>query len=154
MSFNVCPQVSPVKICDFDLGSGVKLSSACTPITTPELTTPVIVKFYIWSTHTHTNRILLKEYGSWLLLCFSCQCGSAEYMAPEVVEVFTDEASFYDKRCDLWSLGVILYILLSGSPPFTGHCGTDCGWDRGETCRTCQVKFLSTDFCLPQPTQL
>ncbi|KAK6320597.1 hypothetical protein J4Q44_G00097040 [Coregonus suidteri] len=65
-------QVSPVKICDFDLGSGVKLSSACVPITTPELTTP---------------------------------CGSAEYMAPEVVEVFTDEASFYDKRCDLWSLG-------------------------------------------------
>ncbi|XP_028667305.1 MAP kinase-interacting serine/threonine-protein kinase 1 isoform X2 [Erpetoichthys calabaricus] len=102
-------QVSPVKICDFDLGSGMKMSSACTPITTPELTTP---------------------------------CGSAEYMAPEVVEVFTDEASFYDKRCDLWSLGVILYILLSGYPPFTGSCGTNCGWERGEACKFCQKNLF------------
>ncbi|XP_053325625.1 MAP kinase-interacting serine/threonine-protein kinase 1 [Spea bombifrons] len=104
-------KVSPVKICDFDLGSGVKLNSACTPITTPELTTP---------------------------------CGSAEYMAPEVVEVFTEEANFYDKRCDLWSLGVILYIMLSGYPPFVGNCGTDCGWDRGEVCRVCQNKLFES----------
>uniref|UniRef100_A0A8C7A4P1 Protein kinase domain-containing protein n=1 Tax=Nothoprocta perdicaria TaxID=30464 RepID=A0A8C7A4P1_NOTPE len=104
-------KISPVKICDFDLGSGVKLNSACTPITTPELTTP---------------------------------CGSAEYMAPEVVEVFTEEATFYDKRCDLWSLGVILYIMLSGYPPFVGNCGTDCGWDRGEVCIICQNKLFES----------
>ncbi|XP_078187774.1 MAP kinase-interacting serine/threonine-protein kinase 1 isoform X12 [Callithrix jacchus] len=104
-------KVSPVKICDFDLGSGVKLNNSCTPITTPELTTP---------------------------------CGSAEYMAPEVVEVFTDQASFYDKRCDLWSLGVVLYIMLSGYPPFVGHCGADCGWDRGEVCRVCQDKLFES----------
>ncbi|NXA42711.1 MKNK2 kinase, partial [Eudromia elegans] len=98
-------QVSPVKICDFDLGSGIKLNGDCSPISTPELLTP---------------------------------CGSAEYMAPEVVEAFSEEASIYDKRCDLWSLGVILYILLSGYPPFVGRCGSDCGWDRGEACPTCQ----------------
>lgn len=98
-------QVSPVKICDFDLGSGIKLNGDCSPISTPELLTP---------------------------------CGSAEYMAPEVVEAFSEEASIYDKRCDLWSLGVILYIMLSGYPPFVGHCGSDCGWDRGEACPTCQ----------------
>lgn len=34
-------QVSPVKICDFDLGSGIKLNGDCSPISTPELLTPV-----------------------------------------------------------------------------------------------------------------
>lgn len=35
------PQISPVKICDFDLGSGIKLNSDSSPISTPELLTPV-----------------------------------------------------------------------------------------------------------------
>ena len=59
-------------------------------------------------------------------------------MAPEVVEAFIGEASPYDKRCDLWSLGVITYILLCGYPPFYGCCGSDCGWERGEFCQSCQ----------------
>lgn len=69
---------------------------------------------------------------------FFLQVGSAEFMAPEVVDLFVGESNYYDKRCDLWSLGVIAYILLCGYPPFSGNCEQDCGWNRGENCRTCQ----------------
>ena len=37
--FNYVLQISPVKICDFDLASG--LDGLCTSVTTPELQTPV-----------------------------------------------------------------------------------------------------------------
>ena len=59
--------------------------------------------------------------------------GSAEFMAPEVVEAFMDDSErdlVYDKRCDLWSLGIIMYILLCGYPPFSGNCGGKCGWNQ------------------------
>lgn len=75
-------QISPVKICDFDLGSGIKLNSDSSPISTPELLTPVsptvhsaclvtkqveqvfIVKIEIEIlkyTHTHTLLLSLEE---------------------------------------------------------------------------------------------
>ncbi|XP_015783553.1 MAP kinase-interacting serine/threonine-protein kinase 1 [Tetranychus urticae] len=102
-------QICPLKICDFDLGSGLVINES-SPVSTPELLTPV---------------------------------GSAEFMAPEVVEAFIGEATPYDKRCDLWSLGVIMYILLSGYPPFYGFCGSDCGWQRGEFCQACQDQLFT-----------
>lgn len=98
--------LTPVKICDFDLGSGVRINSSRTsPVTTPQLLSPV---------------------------------GSADFMAPEVVDVWVDQAWSYDKRCDLWSLGIILYILLSGYRPFYANCGNDCGFKEGKACDDCQ----------------
>ncbi len=48
---------------------------------------------------------------------FSMKIGTAYYIAPEVLD------NNYSYKCDSWSLGVIMFILLSGFPPFDG--GTD-----------------------------
>ncbi|KAH8957799.1 hypothetical protein BDL97_07G109800 [Sphagnum fallax] len=43
-------------------------------------------------------------------------CGSPLYMAPEILQ-----SKKYDAKADLWSVGAILYQLVTGRPPFSGN---------------------------------
>lgn len=48
--------------------------------------------------------------------------GTPMYLAPELVR-----KSLYTQKCDVWALGVLLYTLLGGLPPFKGNNQLELG---------------------------
>ncbi|KAI9011794.1 kinase-like domain-containing protein [Hyaloraphidium curvatum] len=62
------------------------------------------------------GHVLLTDFGlSKVAVESDTICGSAEYMAPEIVA-----EQKYDKSVDIWTVGILLYDLTTGSPPFVG----------------------------------
>ncbi|KAG7370948.1 serine/threonine protein kinase [Nitzschia inconspicua] len=48
--------------------------------------------------------------------CLHTMCGSPQYAAPEIYQ----HVYGYDERCDLWSAGVVIFVILGGYAPFEG----------------------------------
>jgi hypothetical protein len=45
-------------------------------------------------------------------------CGTPAYFAPEIITTHNQKSEGYSLAVDIWSLGVVLYIMLSAQPPF------------------------------------
>lgn len=70
-----------------------------------------------WQSESDDSDIKIADFGFAKKVktpnSLTTQCGTPGYVAPEILE-----GKPYDTQADMWSLGVIVYILLGGYPPF------------------------------------
>ncbi|XP_075487615.1 phosphoenolpyruvate carboxylase kinase 2-like [Primulina tabacum] len=91
----------------------------------------------------HYNQLKLADFGSAEYfhsgVPMSGIVGTPYYVAPEVVA-----GRDYNEKVDVWSAGVILYIMLAGIPPFYGDSATDIF----EAVRRANLRFPKSIFGL------
>jgi serine/threonine protein kinase len=82
--------------------------------------TPKIIDFGVAKATSHrlTERTVFTRHGQWI--------GTPEYMSPEQAELTGLDI---DTRSDVYSLGVLLYELLVGTPPFDQQALRQAGFD-------------------------
>ncbi|VDM55126.1 unnamed protein product [Angiostrongylus costaricensis] len=67
-------------------------------------------------------------------------CFTLQYAAPEVLDL-GDTLPEYNEQCDLWSLGVILFTMLSGQVPFHARSKTESATEIMQRIRKAQFSF-------------
>ncbi|GAU93692.1 hypothetical protein RvY_05590 [Ramazzottius varieornatus] len=68
-------------------------------------------------------------------------CYTPYYVAPEVLG-----PEKYDKSCDMWSIGVVMYILICGYPPFYSNHGLPISPGMKKRIRSGQYEFHSPEW--------
>eukprot|EP01116_Phalansterium_solitarium_P011767 TRINITY_DN27543_c0_g1_i1.p1 TRINITY_DN27543_c0_g1~~TRINITY_DN27543_c0_g1_i1.p1 ORF type:complete len:547 (+),score=165.11 TRINITY_DN27543_c0_g1_i1:89-1729(+) len=66
--------------------------------------------------HDQSEALKIADFGlakDFAFEAMETQCGTPDYVAPEVIL-----EDVYNQACDIWSIGVITYVVLCGSPPF------------------------------------
>ena len=56
-----------------------------------------------------------------------CRCGPPLYRAPEILTATEAATAFDPLKLDVWALGVMLFILLTGTPPWSVQTGPTPG---------------------------
>lgn len=94
----------------------------------------------LYETEEQTSIIKISDFGLARFVqeeLATTACGTPGYIAPEIVE-----GKGYGKEVDYWSIGIILYIMLCGFPPFYD----DNNQKLFEAITSCKYEFPSPYF--------
>ncbi|CAD8051826.1 unnamed protein product [Paramecium sonneborni] len=94
-----------------------------------------MIQVYILNLNKISSLKYIQDFYSITFIYISSQCGTPGFVAPEVINC--KDGGRYDPICDVFSLGLIFYILLTGKPAFPGKSYNDV---LGKN-RKCEIQF-------------
>eukprot|EP01028_Stygiella_incarcerata_P002931 TRINITY_DN1559_c0_g1_i1.p1 TRINITY_DN1559_c0_g1~~TRINITY_DN1559_c0_g1_i1.p1 ORF type:complete len:289 (+),score=83.82 TRINITY_DN1559_c0_g1_i1:103-969(+) len=75
----------------------------------------------LYATKAHDSPLMITDFGLAKIttpeVMMKTACGTPTYVAPEVL-LAEEDGTTYGLQADMWSVGVIAYVLLCGYPPF------------------------------------